>query len=59
MKKRKIFILLTAYFGVIPEMLKIITRFKYNHVSIGLEEDKNTFYSFVKSGFIVEKLTDI
>lgn len=56
MKKRKIFILLTAYFGVVPEMLKIITRFKYNHVSIGLEEDKNTFYSFVKSGFIVEKI---
>lgn len=56
MKKKKIFILFTGYFGFVPEVLKVLTRFKYNHVSVGLEEDKNTFYSFVKTGFIVEKI---
>lgn len=29
----------------------------YPHASIGLEEDLNTFYSFVSKGFIVEKIT--
>ena len=29
----------------------------YNHASIGLNEDMNTFYSFVRKGFLVEKVT--
>lgn len=34
-----------------------ITGFYYTHASIGLEEDLNTFYSFVYKGFLIEKLT--
>lgn len=33
------------------------TRFPYTHASIGLEEDLNTFYSFVVKGFIVEDIS--
>lgn len=33
------------------------TGFYYTHASIGLDEDMNTFYSFVYKGFLIEKLT--
>ena len=29
----------------------------YTHASVGLDEDMNTFYSFVWKGFLVEKIT--
>ncbi|MBQ3065318.1 MAG: hypothetical protein IJC98_03680 [Clostridia bacterium] len=37
-------------------MISLCTQSYYTHVSIGLEEDLNTFYSFVFKGFIIEKI---
>ena len=54
---RKITILLTQYPTAMASVLQWLTDFPYTHTSIGLEEDRNTFYSFVKKGFIVEKIT--
>lgn len=54
---RKITILLTQYPTTMASVLRFLTDFPYTHTSIGLNEDMNTFYSFVKKGFIVEKVT--
>lgn len=56
-ENRKIYILLTRFPGAGSRLIEFITRFHYTHASLGLEEDLNTFYSFVCKGFIVEKLT--
>ena len=56
MSQRKIFVLLTQFPGFEAKALRIYTRCDYTHVSIGLEEDMNTFYSFVMKGFIVEDI---
>jgi hypothetical protein len=53
----KIYILLTKFFTKSANFLSFVTNFHYTHVSIGLEEDLNTFYSFVNKGFIEEKIT--
>ena len=50
-------ILLTQYPTKMASVLRFLTAFPYTHASIGLSEDRNTFYSFVKKGFIVEKVT--
>lgn len=50
-------ILLTQYPTKMASVLRLLTAFPYTHASIGLSEDRNTFYSFVKKGFIVEKVT--
>ena len=50
-------ILLTQYLTKMASVLRFLTAFPYTHASIGLSEDRNTFYSFVKKGFIVEKVT--
>ena len=55
--KRKIYILLTRFYGNSSIAFGILTNSYYNHASIGLDEDLNTFYSFVKKGFLVEKIT--
>lgn len=57
MSKHKLYILLTKFPDVGAKAISTITGFKYTHTSIGLEEDLNTFYSFVCKGFIVEKIT--
>ena len=57
MEKRKIFVLLTQFPGFNSKALRVWTQCPYTHVSIGLDEDMNTFYSFVLKGFIVEKIT--
>lgn len=54
---RKIFILLTRMPDNGSKAIQLITRFSYTHASIGLDEDMNTFYSFICKGFIVEKIT--
>ena len=54
---RTITILLTQYPTTMASVLQYLTDFPYTHTSIGLEEDRNTYYSFVKKGFIVEKVT--
>lgn len=57
MKTRKIFVLLTQFPGIDSIALRLWTRFPYSHVSLGLDEDMNTFYSFVVKGFIVEDIS--
>lgn len=54
--KRKLFILLTRFPGLDSDALRWWTRFPYTHASIGLDEDMNTFYSFVVKGFIIEDI---
>ena len=57
MKKRKIYILLISFPDTGSKVIRAMKSCYYTHASIGLEEDLNTFYSFVTKGFIVEKLT--
>lgn len=54
---KKITILLVRYPGAMADWMVRHTQFDYTHASIGLEEDLNTFYSFMHKGFIVEKAT--
>mgnify|MGYP002514939530 CR=1 FL=1 len=53
---RKLYILLTRFPGLDSDALRWWTRFPYTHASIGLDEDMNTFYSFVVKGFIIEDI---
>lgn len=55
-KKKKIYILLTKFPDTGSRLLSAFTGSYFTHASIGLEEDMNTFYSFVYKGFIVEKI---
>ena len=57
MVKRKLFVLLTQFPGFDSKALRWWTRFPYSHVSLGLDEDMNTVYSFVVKGFIVEDIS--
>lgn len=54
--KRKVYLLLTEFSDTGTKVIKKLTGLKYPHASIGLEEDINTFYSFVNKGFIIEKV---
>ena len=54
--KRKVYLLLTKFPDTGTKIINILTGLKYPHASIGLEEDINTFYSFVTKGFIVEDI---
>lgn len=56
MKTKKIYILLTRFPDNGSKAIEALTGCYYPHTSIGLEEDLNTFYSFVTKGFIVEKI---
>lgn len=56
-EKRKIYILLTRFPDFWSKLIGIMTHSPYTHASIGLEEDLNTYYSFVWKGFIVEDIT--
>ena len=55
-KSKKIYVLLTNFRDSGAFFLRALTGCEYTHASIGLEEDMNTFYSFVYKGFIVEKV---
>ncbi len=57
MANKKVYILLTRFPDAGSRAIEFISGFYYTHASIGLEEDMNTFYSFVCKGFIVEKIT--
>lgn len=56
-KTRRLYVLLTRFPGPDSTAMKCWTRFPYTHASVGLEEDLNTFYSFVVKGFIVEDIS--
>ena len=57
MPQRKLFVLLTQFPGFDSKALRWWTQCPYSHVSLGLDEDMNTFYSFVVKGFIVEDIS--
>lgn len=57
MSQRKLLVLLTQFPGFDSKALRWWTQFPYSHVSLGLDEDMNTFYSFVVKGFIVEDIS--
>lgn len=54
---RYLYILLTRTPDLPSRLIAMLTGCHYTHASIGLEEDPNTFYSFVRSGFRVETIT--
>lgn len=55
--KRKVYVLLTRLPGNSAKAIHVATGCYYTHASIGLEEDPDTFYSFLCRGFVVEKIT--
>ena len=57
MSTRKIYILLTKFGDIRGRILSAMSGSYYTHVSLGLEEDPGTFYSFVLKGFRIEKLS--
>lgn len=54
--KKKLFILLSRFSDNGAKVIEALTGCYYSHTSIGLDEDMNTFYSFVTKGFIVENV---
>ncbi|MBQ8599607.1 MAG: hypothetical protein IJ411_05785 [Oscillospiraceae bacterium] len=54
---RTIYIRLTRFPDHGSKVVSFLTNCYYTHASIGLEEDINTFYSFVRKGFIVESIS--
>lgn len=56
--KRKVYILLTKFTDIGSKAIGLLTRCYYTHASIGFEEDMNTFYSFIYTGFKVEQVTE-
>lgn len=57
MTSKKIYVLFTQYPGRDAKLLMWRTKFPYTHTSVGLEEDMDTFYTFISKGFLVEKIT--
>ena len=55
-KTKKVYLLLTKFSDTGSKIVNMLTGVEYPHASIGLEEDMNTFYSFVTKGFIVEDI---
>ena len=56
-RTKNIYVLLTRFGDGGSKFISNLTGCYYTHASIGLEEDMNTFYSFVYKGFIVEEIT--
>ena len=56
MVKKKIYILLTRFPDNGSRAVSFFSGGAYPHASIGLEEDMNTFYSFITKGFIIESV---
>lgn len=53
--EKTISILLTRNTDIRTRILRLLTGGKYTHASIGIEGDRNRFYSFVTKGFCAEK----
>lgn len=54
---KRIFLLMIRYPGFFADTMVRCSRYGYTHATIGLEEDLNTFYSFMRKGFVEEKVT--
>lgn len=48
---------MTQYPGRDAKFLRWYTGFPYTHTSVGLEEDMDTFYTFISKGYLVERIT--
>ena len=57
MSTRKIYILLTKFGDIRGRILSAMSGNYYTHVSLDLQEDPGTFYSFVLKGFRIETLS--
>ena len=53
---KKIYLLLSRFFNTGAKIIDILTGCYYSHTSIGLDEDMNTFYTFVVKGFLIEDI---
>ena len=47
----RLLIMLTGFHDAGARLIGLMTRSRYTHASIGLEEDPGTFYSFCTKGF--------
>ncbi len=56
-KKRKVYVLLTRLHDRGSRAAGFFASCYYTHSSIGLDEDMNTFYSFMVNGFIEEDVS--
>ena len=56
MKQKNIYVLLMRMPDTVSKALSLWMRFHYTHVSIGLEEDMEHFYSFGYNGFRIESI---
>jgi inositol transport system substrate-binding protein len=53
---KKIFLLMTSLPDVLSKAAQMVMNYRYNHVSLGFEEDMNTYYTFTYKGFTVENI---
>jgi inositol transport system substrate-binding protein len=56
-ESKKIFLLMTSLPDVLSKAAQKVMNYRYNHVSLGFEEDMNTYYTFTYKGFTVEDIT--
>jgi hypothetical protein len=54
---KKVYLLMTALPDVLSIAAQKVMRYPYNHISLGFEEDMNTYYTFTYKGFTVEDIT--
>ena len=54
---KRIMLLMVRYPGLLADTMVHCSQYGYTHVAVGLEEDLNTYYSFMKKGFVIEKVT--
>lgn len=54
---KKVFLLMTSLPDVLSKAAQKVMHYRYNHVSLGFEEDMNTYYTFTYKGFTVEDIT--
>lgn len=55
-KEKKIYLLMTSLPDVLSKAAQKVMNYRYNHVSLGFEEDMNTYYTFTYKGFTVENI---
>jgi len=53
---KKVTILLTEYSDALSRFIYYISGRGYTHISLGLEEDEDRFYSFNYKGFCIETI---
>ncbi len=54
-RTRRVYILLSRHYDLFSTFIYFVSLGGYTHVSVGLEDDPQTYYSFNSKGFRVEK----